>query len=59
MENLMKAICLTTSNGVKVQDVPKPEIAQQGHLLIKMAAAGSMPGIWLLLEALSRKVPYP
>ena len=40
----MKAICLTTSNGVKVQDVPKPEIAQQGHLLIKMAACGINAG---------------
>jgi NADPH:quinone reductase-like Zn-dependent oxidoreductase len=44
MENLMKAICLTTDNSVKLQSVPKPEKAEEGHLLIKMEACGINAG---------------
>lgn len=44
MENLMKAICLTNSNGVKLQDVPKPIKAEQGHIIIKMEACGINAG---------------
>jgi NADPH:quinone reductase len=44
MEKLMKAICLTPDNSVKLQDVPKPEKAEEGHLLIKMEACGINAG---------------
>jgi NADPH:quinone reductase len=44
MEELMKAICLTSNNGVRLQDVPKPIKAEQGHLLIKMEACGINAG---------------
>lgn len=44
MEELMKAICLTTENKVKLQEVPKPQKAKQGHLLIKMVACGINAG---------------
>lgn len=40
----MKAICLTGDNNVKIQDVPKPQKAQQGHLLIKMEVCGINAG---------------
>lgn len=40
----MKAICLTSNNNVKMQDVPKPEKAEPGHLLIKMEACGINAG---------------
>ncbi len=44
MEELMKAICLTTDNSVKLQNVPKPKKAEKGHLLIKMEACGINEG---------------
>lgn len=44
MEELMKAICLTANNKVVIQDVPKPQKAENGHLLIKMQACGINAG---------------
>ncbi|WP_299285021.1 zinc-binding dehydrogenase [uncultured Mucilaginibacter sp.] len=44
MKKVIKAICLTANKGVKVQDVPKPEKAEQGHLIIKMEACGINAG---------------
>jgi len=43
MENLMKAICLTTE-GVKVRDVPQPATAQPEHLIVKMEYCAINPG---------------
>lgn len=40
----MKAICLTSHNNVELQDVPRPEKAKQGHLLIKMEVCGINAG---------------
>jgi NADPH2:quinone reductase len=44
MEKLMKAICLTASNSVKLQEVSKPENAANGHIIIKMEACGINTG---------------
>ena len=44
MEKLMKAISMTTSNGITCQDVPKPEKAGPEHLLIKMDSCAINPG---------------
>src|ERR1700710_1405910 len=44
MERLMKAICLTINNGVELQNVPTPQKAEKGYLLIKMEACGINAG---------------
>ena len=38
MENEMKAVTFTKADGIKLTDVPMPEKAAPGHLLIKMEA---------------------
>ncbi|WP_216848944.1 zinc-binding dehydrogenase [Pedobacter sp. L105] len=40
----MRAICLIPNEGVKLQDVNKPEKAEPGHLLIKMISSAINPG---------------
>lgn len=40
----MKAICSTPAGTVELQQVPKPDKAQPGHLLLKMEACGINPG---------------
>lgn len=40
----MKAICLMPNDGLKVQNVPQPEKAEPGHLIIKMQACAINAG---------------
>jgi NADPH:quinone reductase-like Zn-dependent oxidoreductase len=44
MEKTMKAISLTAGNGIKLQNVPRPERAEPGHLIIKMDSCAINPG---------------
>ena len=44
MQELMKVISFTNSDGVKLQNVPKPEKAAPGHLVIKMEACAINAG---------------
>lgn len=44
MDEVMKAICLTSPGGVILQDVQKPKKAEPEHLLIKMKACAINPG---------------
>ncbi|HTN35600.1 MAG TPA: zinc-binding dehydrogenase [Arachidicoccus sp.] len=44
MEDLMKAICLSNEKSVEIQEIPRPQRAQPGHLLIKMLACGINAG---------------
>ena len=45
----MKAVTLTAARGLALQQVPKPEQAAPGHLLLKMVACGINPGDKALL----------
>ena len=49
METQMKAICVSSEGGAKLQSVPRPAKAEPGHLLIKMKTAGINPGDKLLI----------
>ncbi len=40
----MKAVCITSDNRVELKQVPTPEKAKPGHLIIKMEACGINPG---------------
>jgi NADPH:quinone reductase len=44
MNNRMNALCLIPNEGVKLQQVNRPESAKPGHLLIKMQACAINPG---------------
>ncbi len=44
MEEMMRAICLTTDNSCTVKNVPKSQKAEPGHLLIQMEASGINAG---------------
>ena len=44
MNNSMNAICLIPNEGIKRQQVNRPEPAKPGHLLIKMQACAINPG---------------
>jgi NADPH:quinone reductase-like Zn-dependent oxidoreductase len=44
MDNRMNALCLIPNEGVKLQQVNRPESAKPGHLLIKMQACAINPG---------------
>ena len=40
----MRAVCITSDNGVELKKVPVPKRAEPGHLVIKMEACGINPG---------------
>jgi NADPH2:quinone reductase len=44
MNHLMKAICLVPNEGVKLQNVEKPQKAEAGHLIVQMDSFAINPG---------------